>query len=162
LKPFLLERLTDDAAGARVRAAEYAARMPEQVLSPQQYRDSVLHDLQKLFNSHALPVAEDVEKYPAVARSVVNYGMPDIASMFIEGITIAELQRMITRVIERFEPRILPHTLKVTVRDGSATELLSGVQVEIEAEIWAVPMPELIFLKTEIDFGTGKIEVKTQ
>lgn len=160
LKPFLLDRLTDEAAGMRLHSAEFVARMPEQFLTTQQYRDSVLRDLQNLFNAHALPLAEDIERYPRVARSVVNYGMPDIASMYIEGISRAELQRMIVRVIERFEPRILPHTLKVTVQDGGGADLPTGIQVEIEAEIWAVPMPELIFLKTEIDLGTGRVDVK--
>jgi type VI secretion system protein ImpF len=170
LRPFLLDRLVDDDATLR-RAVTPSAppsganvreplRPQDKSLSAWQYRQSVLRDLQWLLNSQALPAVEQIEDFPEVAASVLNYGLPDLSSRMLSGISDRELEQMITRAIERFEPRILPHTLRVRVVGSNTDGRPGAIEVEIQAEVWALPMPESVHLRTEIDFGLGACVVK--
>lgn len=151
LKPFLLDRLTDQ--GATLRPGSSGAG--ELVLSPREYRDSVLRDLQWLLNSLCQPEAVDIDGFPNVASSVLNYGIPDLSRLVLGGATRTQLERWVTRAIERFEPRILPGTLSVRVASEDAESRPGSLQLEIQGEVWTLPEPEPVYLRTEIDLGTG-------
>lgn len=155
LRPFLLDRLVDDEATLRPSASRDRGRAYDKVLSPWQYRQSVLRDLRWLLNTQALPAAEGVEAFPEVAASVLNYGLPDLSSRMLGGISDAELERVIARAIERFEPRILPNTLRVRVVRARPDGRPGAIEVEVRAEVWALPVPEAVHLRTEIDVGLG-------
>ncbi|MGD0770035.1 MAG: type VI secretion system baseplate subunit TssE [Tepidisphaeraceae bacterium] len=159
LKPFLLDRLTDETATLRSRAADSAGRSGGFALSPREYREKVVRDLRWLLNSHSLSDCEQIDDFPQVACSVLNYGLPDLTSMFAEGATAARVESMIRRAIERFEPRILRKSLKVKVVEVLGADSLGTFQIEIEAEVWAVPVAERLYLRTEIDLGIGRVEV---
>jgi type VI secretion system protein ImpF len=141
--------------------AATAAAGAGRALSPRQYRASVLRDLRWLLNSQAAPAVERIEEFPEVAASVLNYGLPDLASRTVSGLSDVELERMIARAIERFEPRIIRQSLSVRVsRAAAGTADQPGIiEVTIEGEIWALPAPEAIFIRTEIDLGIGSCNV---
>jgi type VI secretion system protein ImpF len=162
LKPFLLDRLTDETATLRPRAADSVGRWNSFVLSSREYRETVVRDLRWLLNSHALPDLEQTDDFAQVASSVVNYGLRDLTSLFMEGATAARVELMIRRAIERFEPRILRKSLKVRVIEVLNADVVGAFQIEIEAEVWALPVAERLYLRTEVDMGTGRVEVASQ
>src|SRR5687768_1286202 len=89
LQPSLLDRLTDE------EPAEAQESRNRRVLSLQKLRESVLRDVGWLLNTTNL--AEDglSERYPHVAQSVVNYGLPDLAGLTASAVDLAELESLV-------------------------------------------------------------------
>lgn len=153
LQPSLLDRLTDDEPSRRQESRE------KRVLSPRQLRDSVIRDLQWLLNASDLVSVQDLAPYPEVIDSVVNYGLPDLAGKNVSGLEIGALERDLRRIIQRFEPRILPHSLHIRVVVDEGLMSHNAVRFDIEGELWGQPLPQQLYLKTEVDLESGAFEV---
>ncbi|HEY0198089.1 MAG TPA: type VI secretion system baseplate subunit TssE [Rhodanobacter sp.] len=153
LQPSLLDRLTDDEPSTTVESRE------KRVISATRLRDCVSRDMSWLLNCVNLGTDEDLDEYPEVARSVLNFGIPDLTGMAMSGIDVHALQRQVREAILAFEPRLTASTLHVTVNaDGKRMDRKSLV-FSIESEMWAQPIPLNLYLKTEVDLETGKFNV---
>jgi type VI secretion system protein ImpF len=154
LQPSLLDRLTDDEPKQRVEARE------KRVLSVNQLRECVRRDLAWLFNTtNLVAVDPDLEPgYPLAARSVINYGIPDLAGRTVSGIDVAALERLLRQAIWDFEPRLVRGS--VTVR-GLVDEDMShnAIAFSIDAELWAQPVPLRLYLRTQVDLEAGRVDV---
>lgn len=151
LLPSLLDRLEGDADlrdGLQARSG----------LSLRQWRDSVERDLAGLLNSSNLGQTLDAEAFPRVARSVVNYGMPPLAGISGVGADIDELEAQMHDAIRTFEPRILAHTLRVTLLQGDRHDNRALV-FDIEGDLWAQPVPIRLLLRTEVDLEVGAVKI---
>ena len=73
LQPSLLDRLTDNEPDQQKEARE------KRVLSMRKLRESVQRDLAWLLNTSNLETVQDLDEYPLVSHSVINYGLPDLA-----------------------------------------------------------------------------------
>jgi type VI secretion system protein ImpF len=153
LQPSLLDRLTDHAPEAREEARE------KRVLNFAQLRASVLRDVGWLLNTVHLQASQDLGAWPAVAKSTVNYGIPDLAGASIAGKSTAALERAVRQAVLDFEPRIVGDSLKVTVRIEPEQMNRRALLFIIEGQLWAQPMPLSLYLKTELDLETGAVTV---
>jgi|SRR5450432_1721554 len=153
LQPSLLDRLTDDEPDRKQESRD------RRVLSPSRLRECVRRDLSWLFNTTNLASVQDLASEPHVASSVLNYGMPDLAGHTASGIDVPTLERLLTRVIWDFEPRLVKHTVKVRLRIDEQKMSHNAMSFDIEAELWAQPLPLRLFLRTEIDLETGGVNV---
>ncbi len=156
LQPSLLDRLTDDEPGQRQESRE------KRVLSPRRLRSSVIRDLQWLLNAGDLASVQDLSPYPQVLKSVVNYGLPDLAGKNVSGLKVSELEKSLKLIIERFEPRILPESLEVRAVVDADRMSHNAVRFDIEGELWGQPLPQQLYLKTEVDLESGAFEVSEQ
>jgi type VI secretion system protein ImpF len=154
LQPSLLDRLTDNDPERKQESRD------SRVISPSRLRDSVRRDLAWLFNTTHLQAMENLDDYPLVARSVVNYGMPDMAGRTVSTMNSGLVEQTIRRAILDFEPRLVAETLRVraTVRDQQMNH--NAMSFDIEAELWAQPLPLRLFLRTAVDLEDGAIEVR--
>lgn len=153
LQPALLDRLTDDEPERQVESRE------QRVLSMQRLRAALLRDLAWLLNTGHLETVEDLEAYPEVRRSVLNYGIPDLTGLSIAGADSVAIEKAVRQAIASFEPRISPESLTVTVhtpKDGAGR---NAMIFRIEGELWARPTPQALYLKTEVDLETGNVTV---
>ncbi|MHC6226202.1 type VI secretion system baseplate subunit TssE [Pseudomonas sp. X10] len=154
LQPSLLDRLSDD-------AREQTQELREQrVLSMRNLRRAVLRDLGWLLNSTNLGSVQELGGYPLARRSVLNFGLPDLSGKTITGLDPQALARRIHQVIEDFEPRILRDSIRVTLlpvvsEQGSPNQ----VAFEIHGELWGQPLPERLYLKTELDLEAGEVKL---
>jgi type VI secretion system protein ImpF len=153
LQPSLLDRLTDYAPEAREETRD------KRVLSFTQLRASVLRDVGWLLNTVHLHASQDLSAWPAVAKSTINYGIPELAGASIAGRSTAALERAVRQAVLDFEPRILSDTLKVTVRIEPEQMNRHALLFIIEGQLWAQPMPLSLYLKTELDLETGAVTV---
>jgi type VI secretion system protein ImpF len=153
LQPSLLDRLTDNEREKRQESRE------KRVLSLPQLRECVLRDLQWLLNTGSLATTDDLENYPLVASSVLNYGMPDLAGHSVSSADTARIERVVRQAIWDFEPRILRDSVKVHVIVAEEHMNRNAMTFEIEGELWAQPVPLQLYLKTEIDLETGAVSV---
>jgi type VI secretion system protein ImpF len=106
-----------------------------------------------------LESVQDLEEYPLVAASVLNYGVRDLTGLTVSRTDPAVLERMLRDRIQAFEPRILRNTLKIRVRAEKEQMSRNALGFDIEGELWAQPTPMRLFLKTELDLDTGDVTI---
>ena len=154
LQPALLDRLTDTAPTERSEPED------RRVMSKTQLRQAVLRDLAWLFNA-GQGHAGWAETHPAIAGSVLNFGLPPLSGKRVSKLDIGQLERLIKRAILDFEPRILPDTLDVRALESvSVLEMHNRIDFEIRGHLWAQPVPLEILLRTKLDLEAGQVEVR--
>jgi type VI secretion system protein ImpF len=153
LQPSLLDRLADDEPGKKEESRE------KRVISASRLRDCVARDISWLLNCVNLRMDDELLHYPDVARSVLNFGIPDLTGTALAGVDAHVLQRQIKEAILAFEPRLTSATLRVTVNADSKRMDRQSLTFNIESEMWAQPIPLNLYLKTEVDLETGKFNV---
>ena len=151
LYPSLLDRLLDDEPGKLSEPRENRAATLARL------RENVLRDLNWLFN--ATQSSLDFDGDAMMAGSVINYGMPPLAGRPASQYDLTELSRVLREVILRFEPRILPHTLKVSA-EASKGDAHNVLGFRIEGQLWSQPVPLEIYMRTEIDLESGLTQVR--
>ncbi len=156
LQPSLLDRLRDDEPDNNQESRE------QRVLSTRQLRESVLRDLAWLFNAIDLASAQDLDPYPLAARSVLNYGLPDLAGKAAAGMDITTLERLLRQAIWDFEPRIMKNTVKVRAVMAEDQMNQHAIAFDIEGQLWVQPLPLPLYVKTVIDLVDGSIKVTGQ
>jgi len=151
LQPSLLDRLTDDHPDQAVEARE------RRVMSVRSLRESVLRDLAWLLNTTNLTSVSERFRLPHVASSVLNYGLPDLSGASLAAMNTSDLERAIRQAIWDFEPRLIRSS--VTVRALPSLDSITRITFEIEADMWAQPYPERLFIKTELDLDQAHISL---
>lgn len=151
--PCLLDRLTDRYPRAKKESREF------RIVNLKQYRASVARDLEYLFNNLTRPHEKLLNEYSYVKLSVVNYGIQSVSGEWANTDKTRQLIQAIKNAIIQFEPRILKETLLVRKSSSTENRQKSKVHFEIEGELWAKPISEKLFIKTEIDLETGECRV---
>jgi type VI secretion system protein ImpF len=149
LQPSLLDRLTDDEPDNQVESRD------RRVITPARLRECVQRDLTWLLNTTHLSALEPLDAYPEARASVINYGMPDLTGRTASGVDARALERTLTQVINTYEPRLLKRSVKVRLSIDSDRMSHNAMIFNIEAELWAQPLPLRLFLRTEIDLESG-------
>ncbi|HRE06014.1 MAG TPA: type VI secretion system baseplate subunit TssE [Opitutaceae bacterium] len=153
LQPCLLDRLTDEQPSVQVESRN------QRVISLSRFKEGVLRDLSWLLNTQRHRESEGLDEYDQVYRSVLNYGMRDLAGIFSEGGDLRQIEREISETILFFEPRIIRRTLQVKILKESELESQRNphrIFFQISADLWAQPMPEKFYAKTVVDLETGQ------
>ena len=145
LQPSLLDRLTDEDPTKKKESRE------ARVLSMRELRAAVLRDLQWLFNTGHLESVEDLDPYPEIKKTVLNYGLPDMGRYTNLAQEASAIERVLAEAIRNFEPRIIPDTLRVDVLPPEKRRDPNTLAFEIHGELWAQPLPLRLFLQTELD-----------
>ena len=92
---------------------------------------------------------------------MLNFGLPAMSGQLVSKIDVSLLERTIRQAILRFEPRLLPESLKVVALE--ATHVLdthNTIEFEIRGHLWAQPVPLEVLLRTKLDLEAGQVEVR--
>jgi len=154
LQPSLLDRLTD------LEPANTKESTSQQSMSQKQFKEAVIRDLGWLLNSVALDVCEDLEKYPEVQRSVLNFGLPDMSGHTSSNVIIRTMENTIKAVIQQFEPRIVNNSLKVKIHSNPDEMSHNSLVIEIAGAVFGQPSPFQVVLKSELNLECGEFQVK--
>jgi type VI secretion system protein ImpF len=154
LQPSLLDRLTDEEPGEKQETRE------KRVLSPVRLRESALRDLGWLFNTTQLSAVQDLSGYPEIQRSVLNFGLPDLAGRTASGIDVTRFEALLKQAIWDFEPRLLRNTVTVRLIVNQDEMSHNAMSFIVEAELWSQPIPLQLYLRTEIDLENGTASVR--
>jgi type VI secretion system protein ImpF len=152
IQPCLLDRLTDENPEAVKESRN------ERFISVKRYREGVLRDLIWLLNAKAHTDQDGLDEFPEAARSVLNFGTRDLCGLISSSLDLGTLEQEIAEAMRRLEPRINPGSLSVTAVSGSQ-KFANGIAIEIRGDLWAYPVPEQLYIRTEIDLDTGKYAV---
>ena len=152
----LLERLTDHTfSDTKQNVTTKLAR--QWIIDERQFRKQVEQDLAWLLRSSALSSCQNLDNYPHVKTSVVNYGVRNrIETTFSKNRT-AELQRHLKEVILAFEPRIVKKSLSLTKIEAEEIANIAGLQFEIKSNIIGLSVP--LHLKAKLDLETSHIKI---
>lgn len=153
LQPSLLDRLTDDEPTARVEGPD------KRTLSFARLRESVRRDLGFLLNSTHLAAIQDLQDYPQVERSTLNYGIPDLAGRPASTVDAGSVARVVRRSILDFEPRLLASSLKVQVTVSPERFAPNALRLEIEAQLWSEPVPLRLRWRADLSLEDGEAQV---
>jgi type VI secretion system protein ImpF len=151
IQPCLLDRLTDQDPNTVQESRT------NRVVSLARYKDAVLRDLRWLLNSKKPPESDSLNRRSAVAESVLNYGVTDLCGLTRSILNISEVERSIEQSLKRFEPRILRTSIKVRALPPTDASSPCSLGFEIRGQLWAQPVPEELFIRTEIDLETGEL-----
>jgi type VI secretion system protein ImpF len=153
LQPSLLDRLTDENPQSGVESRD------QRMISWQRLRDAIRRDLAWLLNCVHLEATEDLSNWPLVARSTLNYGLPETSGVPLANINVEMLQKRVRQAILDFEPRLVRGKLSVTIEKQDALMSRNSLVFLIEGEMWAQPVPQSIFVRTQFDLETGVVKL---
>jgi type VI secretion system protein ImpF len=154
LVPSLLDRLTDNDPQSKVEPRD------RRLMTIPQLRASVLRDLAWLFNVARLSACDDLDAYPEVKRSVLNYGLPSLSGRCLSGTDLRELERELRSAIINFEPRLIADSVIVKAQvDEHGKNPHNIVSFKISAQLWAQPAPVELTLQTDLDLESGQCRV---
>lgn len=153
LQPSLLDRLVDD--------EPKLASGVNQTINTRQLKGFVKRDLALLLNSCCLEDVLDLSALPLVSDSVLNYGMPELTGIVASTVDTHILERKLINVITRFEPRIIKRSLRIKIITSDEMSR-NALRFEIECDVWGQPVPERMYLFSEIDLESGTFKLQEQ
>jgi type VI secretion system protein ImpF len=153
LQPSLLDRLTDDDP-TNPREGRDA-----RVIDIRRLRDIIQRDLGWLLNTTNNDSWIVASRNPLAAKSVLNYGVHDVAGDFANKDKALSVRKSIIACIETFEPRIRKGSIQVDLRSADASRT-TVVNFDIRADMWAEPIPVELYLRSSIDVTTGQLSLE--
>lgn len=157
LQPALLDRLTDEEPTKRSEAPEAAT------MTRTRLRHAVLRDLAWLLNATNIESEVDLESFPAVRASVVNFGVEALSGRRVADIDWQDLENALRDAIVAFEPRVLPSTIQVSgITTANSLDHHNILSFEIRGQLWSVPYPLELLLRTNLDLESGQVVLLEQ
>lgn len=145
-----------DGAGERVVAPRRVAARA--AITEHGLRRQVLRDLESLMNSIALESTQDLEAYPEVRRSVLNFGCPDISNRTIDEARLSEIREELETALTTYEPRLVRETVEVK-RDGDVATSELKLRYVVRADLMCTPVNVPVEFFADVEFDTGSIVV---
>jgi type VI secretion system protein ImpF len=126
------------------------------MISMRRLRECVQRDLSWLLNTGNLAVVQDLSRYPLVARSVLNYGMPSLAGRMVTSVDVRITAKRLQEAIANYEPRL--SRVQVTPEPSKESDEMT-LSFKIDAELWGQPVAQHLVLRTSIDVDTGDVRI---
>ncbi|WP_130832949.1 type VI secretion system baseplate subunit TssE [[Erwinia] mediterraneensis] len=134
--PTLLDRLIDEEPKLQEE------RFDRFFYSGREMRAIVLRDLIALLNNANLEDQLDPVRHQHVTASVLNYGIAPMTGSYAIQHNWTTIEKIFREAILRFEPRIIPESLRVTAPGNLDTPFQNGMMLfEIHALIYWQPYP---------------------
>lgn len=121
-------------------------------------RATIRRELAWLLNTTNIEALYDLEPYPHVQSSVVNYGLSDLAGKTLTRRAVLQRAREIRKAIRLFEPRLAENSL--TVEPTENAEKPNTVTFMIRGDITAAAHAMPVKFRTEIDPETVAVDVR--
>jgi type VI secretion system protein ImpF len=153
LQPSLLDRLTDDDPTTLTEGRD------ARVIDIRRLRDIVQRDLSWLLNTNDAATWIDAERHPLAAKSVLNYGVREVAGDFASKDRAAVIRKSIAAAIENYEPRIRKGSTHVEMRTENVARN-TVISFDIRADMWAEPIPIELYLRSSVDVTTGQVSLE--
>jgi len=136
-------------AGRRLR--------PRHVITEPVLRREVYRDVDNLLNSIALESTIDMTDAPYARKSIINFGIPDIAHRTIDEAGVDDIPGEIKEALLNYEPRLAADSVRVT-RDTSVEPAELKIRFIVRAELTCDPVHVPVEFIAEV-IEPGKIIV---
>jgi type VI secretion system protein ImpF len=121
-------------------------------------RATIRRDLAWLFNTTNLESLVDLEPYPLVAESVLNFGLTDLTGRTLNRRAVLARAREIRRAIRLYEPRLNREGLTVDPVDDTDTP--HALTYLIQGDITSAAQVMPVKFRTEIEAETATVNVR--
>jgi type VI secretion system protein ImpF len=121
-------------------------------------RKEVARDLESLMNTVAFESSEDLSGFDNVRRSILNYGLPDIARMTLDETRVDSLAAELRSVLMTYEPRLDPRSIRTT-RDQSARAEELKLRFLVTADLRCEPLNVPVEFVADVDVESGGIHI---
>jgi type VI secretion system protein ImpF len=145
-----------DEAGERVLSGRVA--VGRAAISESRLRSELSRDLGILLNTVNLESSFDFGPHEDARRSIVNYGLPDIAHRTIDESGVDDIDEEIRDALLLYEPRLVRDSLHVE-RDMSVGAHELAVRFTVRADMVADPVNVPVEFFAEVQAGSGKVTV---
>lgn len=125
-------------------------------ISLKTYRNHVLRDLRWLLNSRCHPRSSAIHRYRHAASSTLNYGLQDRVGTLDSQIEPEDVIEAVRTAIIRFEPRIVPASIQISIIGGPHTFDVDSFGLEIHGDLWAQPVNEPLTLRSQWSGVAGR------
>ncbi|MFB9151294.1 type VI secretion system baseplate subunit TssE [Roseovarius ramblicola] len=115
-------------------------------------------DLEHLANTINLGSVIDLGEYPAIRRSVLNFGIDDLTHLTTDSSDLLSLGEALRTALIAHEPRLVAETLSVEQHSGDM-ENEQRISFFAHAEMKCRPVDIPLEFVAEIDVGSGKVEL---
>ena len=124
-------------------------------------RDIVQRDLAFLLNTTNAEDLIDRERHAEAAASTLNFGVPPLAGSYLSQRKWADIERIIRRAVQDYEPRLIPETVSVVplMKEDGAAEEYNVLLFEIRAQIHLRPYPLEFMVQSAVDLETNRMSV---
>lgn len=119
------------------------------------FLDTIRRDLGWLLNTVRLEETMSLSSAPEVARSVLNFGIPDFSVRTYASIDVLDAAEVMTTAVRLFEPRIAEKSLEVKGEKKLRDNTTQSLVFHIYCDIGNSEDPVRAGFKTEIDVETG-------
>jgi type VI secretion system protein ImpF len=154
LRPPFWDRLTADPSAVTSAALRVDAR---------QLVAAVRRDIERLLNTRRTDLM-DLSHLPEAASSLLGYGMPDLS--IYSGRSSRDRRaicEMIIDLLQKFEPRLVPATIRVDYVDGGQSVGLasaSEARFRIRALLHVDPLRQAVTFDTAVDMETSEVKIE--
>lgn len=151
LRPSIMDRLIDNEPGNRVEVDSGQHQKLKDL------RQSVRRDLENLFNTRIRLIEPD-DKFHHLKRSILNYGLPDLATVNLTNIERRrEFVQEMERLLLEFEPRFKSVNV-VYVENTNRSERM--LRFRIDGTLYADPSPEVVVFDSVLEPVSRNVSVE--
>lgn len=146
--------------GERVIASRRGTGERRRSLSDSMLKALLAEDLAALLNTIDLESAAPdlIGDLPYVKDSILNYGLHDLSDKTIdETVRINGIRQELEAALKRFEPRLLPRSMRVERDEENEDDLT--IRFVVRSEMRADPVPTSIEFVTEVELESGEIRI---
>lgn len=126
--------------------------------SQEKLKEHLSIDLANLMNTIRLEAVTDLRQHSYTAKSILNYGMDDMANMSSDIANRTSLIRRLRKALIHHEPRLIAETVEVVIREQDH-ELTQKICFDVQAEMAANPVDVPLAFIAEVDIGAGKVNL---
>jgi type VI secretion system protein ImpF len=137
-----------------------AERLRGIVTRPGRWRDTILGDIEALLNDSMRSSRMPCEGLPYLAQSVLNHGLPPLASLSADQAAAWSWANHLHRILTTFEQRLLPTTLRVAPVVDAGDRQVLAVYFDVEGELLPPRRGTLAF-RIALDRIQGNARVAT-
>ena len=121
-------------------------------------RATVMRELNWILNTTSLDSVQDLEPYPQVVTSVLNYGVRDLAGKTLSSRVIQERAKHMRDCIRAFEPRMDPQQL--AVESLKEIERENAVTYRIRGDVTTAVQTMPVEFKTDVELDTAAVTLR--
>jgi type VI secretion system protein ImpF len=149
--PSLIDRLLDDAPTRRSERPEAYAPNSEGM------RRIIQRDLSLLLNTTNLDDEIDTARHPELAASVFNYGIAALSGSYLASRNWETVEKMVRTAIIRFEPRLIPESLRIRPLNGEDPIRYNQLMFEVHGLMRWSPYPLEFRIQSAFDMETNHV-----
>ncbi len=150
--PCLLRRLTDFSPEEKKEAVNAG-------ITFKQLKKDIFENIEMILNSRSHPQGAELEKYPELQNSVLNFGLPDFCGRVCSRNEREQIREHVLNQLRWFEPRLAADSVSVELRDDASAPN-SVLEFQIQGRIEVGELNEEIVFISKLDLETGATMLK--